>query len=344
MEERKKVPAEKLLAFYETLFRQVGVSKTDAAVVAEVQVHSTLCDPYGLDLFWAARLSSLLRRLCSGGTNPRPTPRIVKEGPYGALLDGDGGMGQLISVRAMELCLRKARQEGMAWVGVRNSTTLGVASYYSMMALREDCIGFVGTNTELKIGLAPWGGLTPVLGNNPFSIAIPAGQEQPIVLDMSVTATEPQRALTEEGRRQDLLLGGFVPRPVMGNHKGYGLAVVMEVLCGVLTGAGFGRDHAPEILDDPAVPPNLGHLFAVLHVELFMPKERFKARVDELIRQIKNAERAPGVERIFLPGELEQERKAVRLREGIPFWPEAQEELEKICREAGVRPSDFFPP
>lgn len=255
-------------------------------------------------------------------------------------------MGQLVAVRAMELCLKKVKEgEGMALVGVRHAATLGVASYYSMMALQEDCIGFVGTNTELKIGLAPWGGITPVLGNNPFSIAIPAGQERPIVLDMSVTATEPQRmALNEEVKRQDLLLGGFIPRPVIGGHKGYGLAVVMEVLCGVLTGAGFGRDHAPEVLDDPAIRPNLGHLCLALDVERFMPLDRFKARVDELVHQIKSAERAPDVERIFLPGELEQERKESRLKDGVPFWEDARGELEGICREFGVEPSAVFPP
>lgn len=339
-----KVPVETLRTFYETIFRRVGVPRADATIIADVQVHSALCDPYSLDRFWTARLLSLLRRLRAGGINPTPAITVVQETSCAALVDGDGGMGQLVSVRAMELCLKKVKQERIALVGVRNSATLGVASYYSMMALKEDCLGFVGTNTELKIGLAPWGGITPVLGNNPFSMAIPAGQERPVVLDMSVTATEPQRAaLNEEARRQDLLLGGFISRPVIGGHKGYGLAVVMEILCGVLTGAGFGRDHAPEVLDDPAVRPNLGHLFMAFDIELFMSRDRFKARVDELIRQIKGAERAPGVERIFLPGELEQERKEARLKDGVPFWEDAREELERICQEFGVEPSAVFP-
>jgi LDH2 family malate/lactate/ureidoglycolate dehydrogenase len=339
---QSKVPVATLRTFYEVLFQHVGVPQADAKVIAEVQVHSALCDPYGLDRFWTARLLSLLRRLRVGGINPTPAITVVQQTSRSALVDGDGGMGQLVSVRAMELCLKKVKQEGLALVGVRNAATLGVASYYSMMALKEDCLGFVGTNTELKIGLAPWGGITPVLGNNPFSMAIPAGQERPVVLDMSVTATEPQRtAVNEEAKRQDLLLGGFIPRPVIGGHKGYGLAVVMEILCGVLTGAGFGRDHAPEVLDNPAVRPNLGHLLAVFDMEVFMPKDRFKARVDELIRQIKGAERAPGVERIFLPGELEQERREARLKDGVPFWQDAREELERICQEFGIELSTF---
>jgi LDH2 family malate/lactate/ureidoglycolate dehydrogenase len=340
-----KVPVERLQTFYEAIFQRAGVPQADAMIIAEVQVHSALCDPYGLDHFWTARLSSLLRRLRAGGINPKPALSVGQETARSALIDGNGGMGQLVSVRAMELCLKKVKQERVALVGVRNAATLGVAAYYSMMALKEDCIGFVGTNTELKIGLAPWGGITPVLGNNPFSVAIPAGQERPVVLDMSVTATEPQPgALNQEAKRQDLLLGGFIPRPVMGGHKGYGLAVVMEILCGVLTGAGFGRDHAPEVLDNPAVRPNLGHLFMAFDIELFMPKDQFKARIDELIHQIKSAERAPGVERIFLPGELEQERKEARLKDGVPFWQDAREELEKICQEFDIESSAVFPP
>ncbi len=337
-----KVSVEMLRTFYKDLFQHVGIPQADATIIADVQVHSALCDPYGLDRFWTARLLSLLRRLRAGGINPLPTITVVQETSRSALVDGDGGMGQLVSVRAMELCLKKVKQEGTALVGVHNTATLGVASYYSMMALREDYIGFVGTNTELKIGLAPWGGVTPVLGNNPFSFAIPAGLERPVVLDMSATATEPQRAaVNEETKRQDLLLGGFIPRPVMGGHKGYGLAVIMEILCGVLTDAGFGRDHAPEVLDKPAARPNLGHLLAAFDVEIFMPKDRFKARIDELIRQIKNAECAPGVDRIFLPGELEQERKETRLKDGVPFWEDTKDELEKICQEFGLEPSAF---
>jgi LDH2 family malate/lactate/ureidoglycolate dehydrogenase len=237
----------------------------------------------------------------------------------------------------MECCLAKAQQQGFALVGVRNSTTLGMMAYYATRALEHHSIGFATTNTELKIGLPAWGGLTPALGNNPFALAIPGGKGPALVLDMSVIATRPQGSAGEQTPSPwGPLESAFLSRPVIGEHKGYGLALVLEVLAGVLTGAGFGQAHAPERLETPGAQHNLGHLFGVLDPALFMPLEQFHTRMDQLRAEIKQGQRAPGVERLLLPGELEHERREDRLQHGIPVHADAPKALQAFCAALGL--------
>jgi LDH2 family malate/lactate/ureidoglycolate dehydrogenase len=252
-------------------------------------------------------------------------------------MDGDGGIGQLVGVRAMQHCLHLAEGHGLALVGVRRSSSLGAMAYYAMMALSRGYIGFAATNTELRIGMPPWGGLTPALGNNPFAVAIPVAAGVPIVVDMSLTATEPQGE--EAGtmtHRQALLGGGNVARAVIGGHKGYALAVVLEILCGVLTGAGFGLAHAHERIGSFATPPDLGHLFLALNINRLMPAPLFQAGVTALIQQLRASELATGVERVFLPGELESKRREARLQDGIPLPEDAITTLQTVAKDLGL--------
>lgn len=322
--------------FYQQAYQRAGVSDEDAAAAADVRLQSTLRQPAGFDAFSVARLQNTVRRLQVGGINPTPRIRVVHErGPF-TLLDADDGLGPVVGMRAMTHCLESARAGGLALVGVRNSTTLGTMATYAMRALPDGFLGFVGTNTELKIGLPPWGGLTPALGNNPFAVAIPRREGAPIVLDMSLIATQPQESGVAETPARGPLGSDFLARPVIGAHKGYGLAVVLEVLCGVLTGAGFGQAHAPDRLADPQARHDLGHLFAVLDPTVFMPRHEFEARIEQLCAEIKQSEPAPGVPRILLPGELEHERCEARLRHGIPVRADAQEALLALCGELGI--------
>ena len=330
------ITAPRLRVFYQQVYQHAGVPAEDAAAVAEARLQSTLRQPAGFDAFSVTRLQNTIRRLRAGGINPAPRIRVVHEhGPF-ALLDADNGLGPVVGMRAITRCLEAAKEGGFALVGVRNSTTLGTMATYAMRALSAGFLGFVATNTELKIGLPPWGGLTPALGNNPFAVAIPRRQGAPIVLDMSLIATQPQESGAAEEPARGPLGSDFLARPIIGAHKGYGLAVVLEVLCGVLTGAGFGQAHAPDHLADPHTRHDLGHLFAVLDPTVFMPRHEFEARIEQLCAEIKQSEPAPGVPRILLPGELEHERSETRLRDGVPVHPDAQEELLAFCGEMGI--------
>ena len=330
------ITAPRLRAFYQQVYGQAGLSAEDAGAVADARLQSTLRQPAGFDAFSVARLQNTVRRLRAGGINPTPHIRVVHErGPF-ILLDADNGLGPVVGVRAMTRCLATARTGGFALVGVRNSTTLGTMATYAMRALSAGALGFAATNTELKIGLPPWGGLTPALGNNPFAAAIPRRHGAPIVLDMSLIATQPQDSGAAEGSARGPLGSGFLARPIIGAHKGHGLAVVLEILCGVLTGAGFGQAHAPDRLADPQASHDLGHLFAVLDPTVFMPRREFEARIEQLCAEIKQSEPAPGVTRILLPGELEHERCETRLRIGIPVRADAREALLTFCGDLGI--------
>jgi LDH2 family malate/lactate/ureidoglycolate dehydrogenase len=259
-----------------------------------------------------------------------------EEGPL-ALMDGDGGIGQLVGVRAMEHCLQLAETHGVGLVGVRHSSSLGAMAYYAMIAVSRECIGLAATNTELRIGMPPWGGVTPTLGNNPFAVAIPVAEGPPIVVDMSLTATQPQAEQPQTmTHRQALLGGGNVARAVMGGHKGYALAVALEILCGVLTGAGFGLTHAHERINSFATPPDLGHLFMALDIKRLLPLSLFKGRVTTLIQQLRASELAEGTKRILLPGELEFRRREARLQDGIPLTEEAITGLQTVATNLGL--------
>jgi LDH2 family malate/lactate/ureidoglycolate dehydrogenase len=332
------VAAGRLRQWIATLLTQAQVPEEEAQLIAAVRLEAALRDPLGFDAFAARSLGHVVERLRRGGLNPRPAIRVVhEEGPL-ALLDGDGGIGQLVGVRAMEHGLQLAETHGLALVGVRRSSTLGAMAYYASMAVPHGCIGCAATNTELRIGMPPWGGVTPTLGNNPFAVAVPVAEGPPIVVDMSLTATEPQGE--EAGmmaHRQALLGGGNIARAVMGGHKGYALAVALEILCAVLTGAGFGLAHAHEQIGSLETPPDLGHLFMALDIKRLMPLPLFTARVATLVQQIKASELAPGVERILLPGELEFARREARLQDGIPISEDASTTLQAIAANLELR-------
>ncbi len=324
-------------AFNVEVFRAVGVPSDDARLAADVRLESALRQGAGIDGFSVRRLQNTVRRLQAGGINPSPQIAVVRDSGHHTLLDGDNGLGSVVGTKAMQRCLENARTQGLALVGVRNSTTLGMMAYYAMLATPHRAIGFAATNTELKIGLPPWGGVAPALGNNPFAVAVPVGEGPPIVLDMSVIATEPQGTGGGLGTSSRALLGReFMSRPVIGDHKGYGLALVLEILTGVLTGAGFGREHSPEQLAAPGARHNLGHLFGVLDPAVFMPQSQFLARMVQLREEVVQTPRAPGVERIYLPGELEHERREARLRDGIPVHEDAPVALQELCEGLGI--------
>ena len=331
------IAASQLRQWIAALLSAAQVPEEEAQLIAAVRLEAALRDPLGFDTFAARSLGHVLERLRAGGLNPRPTIRLDhEEGPL-ALMDGDGGIGQLVGVRAMEHCLQLAETHGLSLVGVRRSSSLGAMAYYAMMALSRECIGFAATNTELRIGMPPWGGVTPTLGNNPFAVAIPVAEDAPIVVDMSLTATEPQGEQPQlMAHRQALLGGGNVARAVMGGHKGYALAVALEILCGVLTGAGFGLAHAHERISAWATPPDLGHLFLALDIKRLLPLPLFKVRVTTLIQQLRASELAQGAERIILPGELEGRRREVRLQDGIPLTEEAITVLQTVANNLGL--------
>lgn len=336
------VGAEALRAFTAQVFERLGVPPGDAALVAELLVDADL---RGVDTHGVMRLPAYVRAVKEGVYNPRPNIQVVKESAIHALFDGDGGLGYLVGTVAMRWCIQRAQEQGFAMAGVRNSTHFGAAAHYAMMAARQDLIGFASTNAPPT--MAPPGSYRVTHGNNPIAYAIPAGEEPMLVLDManSVRAmgqvTNYRRegwtlpsgwALDKDGdpTQDPNVVASLLPLGENG-YKGYGLTLVVDVLAGVLTGASFARRFVP---GRPAA--GVGHLFMAIDPTIFLPLDEFKRRVDETLREAKAAPRRPGVERIYVAGELEFETKERRLREGIPLPPELRRQLEALGQEMDV--------
>jgi len=324
-----RVPADELRATCVTILVRAGVPPADAAVASDCLIQANL---RGLDFEGVSLLPIYVHRIRLGLTNARPQLTVLRETAVTALLDGDHGLGQVVAARAMERAITLATRSGIGVVGVRNSTHFGMAAQFAMMALERDMIGCVINNGRAL--LAPTGGTRAMIGDNPMAVAVPAGRERPIVLDMALTAVA--RGKIKQAQSQgapipvewatdasgqsttdptQALAGLLSP---IGGAKGYGLALINGLLAGVLMGGPFAW-QVGSVYDDLDRPQRMGHLVAAIAVDGFMPAAEFKARVDELIREIRRCPRAPGVERVYLPGEIEFECHERRSREGIPL-------------------------
>ncbi|MFH0768974.1 MAG: Ldh family oxidoreductase [Chloroflexota bacterium] len=335
MAEIKLFKAEELRHLATESLQKAGMSDDYAQIMSEVLVEADL---RGVNTHGMAMLPLYFRRLQKSIVNPKPNMQVVKESPLYALFDGDNGPGHLVSVKAMSICIDKAKQSQVGIVGVRNSNHFGAAAYYSMMALKENLIGFSATNVPPLI--PPYGGTTPTFGNNPFSIAIPTGGKFPIVLDIATSNVAFGKvfqarqtgqkiplnwALDKNGRPTDDPEVAYQSASLqgIGEHKGYGLSVAIDILSGVLTGALFARDISPRGI-------GVGHFFAAFNPEMFMPLDEFNNRLERMMAQVKETSLADGYERVYLPGEKEYLCKEERLKKGIPLPPHIYEQLDEI--------------
>lgn len=342
---------ERLRAFIAAAFEQLGLPAADALTVATLMAEADL---QGSDGHGVIRLPQYARRIKAGGVNPRPAIRVVQERAGMALIHGDNGMGHLVMQRAAQLAIEKARVAGVAWVGSQWSNHAGPASLYARMPLAHDMIGLyfaVGNANHLP----PWGGLDMLLSTNPIAAAVPAAAETPIVLDMATTVaaygkvkakaqrgeTMPEgwmidragRPLTDPKRADD---GFLLP---IGGYKGYGLALLVGLLSGTLNGAAMGK----EVVDfnhDDASATNTGQAILAIDIGAFGDVAAFKARVDQLVRDLRASRRMPGVERIWLPGEQSQARRVAYARDGIPIAAGLMSKLNQLAAELGIAALD----
>jgi LDH2 family malate/lactate/ureidoglycolate dehydrogenase len=346
--ETRVVSERALHAFATAILTKVGVPAGEADEIISNLIEADLRD---VESHGIVRLPIYVQRLAARATNPRPQIRIVRETPTSAVVDGDNGMGQLVGLRAMQIAIDKAlRGKACTFVSVRNSNHFGAAAPFAQMACAHDMIGFSYTIGGIN-HMVPWGGAEARLGNNPFAVALPAGRERPVVLDMacSVAARGKIIVAAKEGTPipADWAVGpdgqattdavealkGFV-QPV-GGPKGYALTLIIGLLSTMLSGAAFGSE-VTHMYDDFERPQNIGHLFGVLPVNLFEDVEVFRARMDKAIGEMRNARRAAGVERIYLPGEREELSLIKRRREGIPIGVGVLAELRELGALYGV--------
>ena len=342
----RAVAADRLRALIATLFTAAGVPDGDAATVAEVLVEADL---RGVESHGSTRVAGYLSMMKLGLLNPRPKVAVVRDTPALAMLEGDNGFGIVVARRAMRMAIDKAKAIGVACVTVRNVSHTGLVGFYPMMAAAEGLIG-LAMNNGPKI-LPPFGGTTPTYATNPFAAAFP-GAGDPIVLDMATSVVAggklrlaakkgapipPDWALDREGvpttDPNEAIFHGFMQWA--GGYKGFGLATVVEVLSGVLSGGLFGSD-VPAMKRFGQEPLVTSAFYLAIDPGQFMPVEEFRARVTRLVEMVKASGRARGVEEVYIAGEIEFRRKAERLRNGIPISGVVRDELRGLAADAGV--------
>jgi len=251
---------------------------------------------------------------------------------------------------AINLGVKKAKEHGVAAVGVRESTHLGALAYYTARAAEQGCIAIAVQNGPSMI--PPYGGLTGVFSTNPFSFAAPANKERTVVLDMATTAVAGNKIILYRKKNQPIPDGWATDergKPTndphvaslehlqwFGGYKGFGIAMMVEIMSGCLMNASFGHTELTEGIGHGKARVAKGYLFIVLDIARFVPLELFKGYVDTLINDVRSGERAEGVDRIYVPGEIEHMRMDERLRDGIPLDSAVVDELEKLGAEVGL--------
>lgn len=339
------VTAENVKEFARSALLALGASEEEAAINADGLLTAALWwhpgQGQGLE-----KLFRYARRMRNGGIVPRADMRWVAERTSTAVLDAGKGLGYVAAHRAMERATRTARSTGVAWVAVRHSNHFGVAGYHAKQAADEGLIGIAMTNAGAE--MAPWGSTRPVLGTNPWGISVPRANRDPIVLDMALTQSgkgmmrwleraglpmPDNWALTRDGMRTTepaaAMEGPLLP---MGEYKGYGLSLITDVLAGVLSGSLFGSNV---FQDDTNF--DVGHVVVALDPDAFMERERFQARLEELIADVLAAPSIDPEHPVRLPGELEQTRAAERRLKGIPVDLETMNELARLAGELEIQ-------
>jgi len=342
-----RVSREALEAFCVEAMRRAGMNEADARLTAEVLVTT---DTWGTHTHGTKQLRNLMKNFREGRMDIKARAELVGEGPGWARFDGHASMPMPTSVRAMETAIAKAKNTGIAIATVNNSGHFGAAGYYAWLATRHDMIGMSFTNVDP--GVAAPGSRGSVLGTNPIAYAVPAGREHPVMLDIatSVVAASKIYALRQLGKPLPegwIVDGDGLPTTDPGNyplagallpmagHKGYGIGLMVEVLTGVLAGGAFGRDVRSWVFGE-AAPVNQSHTFIAINVCAFEPVDDFKSRMDALIRQIKDAPKAKGADRIWLPGEKEWEYRAKALAGGIALPQDVRASLKGLAEDLGM--------
>ena len=339
--------AEAAEAFGRRLLVAHGLSEQDAGIVANCLVRADL---RGVDTHGLQFLPQYIDRVRRGLVNPKPDLVVERVTPMVGALDGQNGFGFIVATKAMAAAIDMAREFGVGVVSARRSTHFGMAACYTLQALEAGFISFVFTNASRA--MPPWGGREAFLGTSPIAAAAPAGDELPFDLDMSpaVAARGKIRraarrgeaiplgyALDAQGRPTtdpNAALDGGVVLPI-GGPKGSGISMLMDVMCGVISGAACAGDVGNQFLDYDR-PQNVGHFFLAMKPDLFVPKDEYLKRMDTLVRRVHAIAPAQGVDEILMPGERERRFEATRRRTGLPYHPKEVAALQKEAASAGL--------
>ena len=346
-----RIATDRLAAFVIRALAAAGLSKQDAEIVAGLMVEADL---RGSDTHGVIRLPLYVRRIRAGGVNAKPNIRVVSDRPSAALIDGDNAMGHLVMRRAAHLAIDKAKATGVGWVGARMSNHAGPAALYVTMPLHHDMIGLyfaVGSNNHLPA----WGSSESLLGTNPMAVAVPAHEESAIVLDMAPTVAAYGKVRLKAQRGEPMPVGWMIDKqgkPLtdpkradeghllpIGDYKGYGLSLIIGILAGALNRAALGREVV-DFVKETGKATNTGQAIAAIAIDAFMPAADFRRNVDQVVRDMRNSQKLPGIERIYLPGEQSHAKLLDRRARGVPMPKALRDTLDTMARDLNVAALD----
>ncbi|MCY3773595.1 MAG: Ldh family oxidoreductase [Gemmatimonadetes bacterium] len=342
-----RTPAEPLADFCTAAMVEAGLSEADARLTADVLIRT---DMRGIYTHGTVSLRRYVWMMRDGGIDVGASPEITDQGLAWARIDARRTVGMVASHYGMSVAIDKAAACGIGMTTVRRSNHFGAASAYTLMALERNMIGIAMSNTDVVMNIP--GGRGAAIGNNPFSYAVPARSQPPIVLDIAMSTVAGGKVASYQARGEPLpegwltdaeglpttdpgvftFTGALTP---FSGHKGYGLALFVESLAGVLAGAGVTTDIVSwgKVTDATC---DEGHNFIAVDAGAMMPVDAFYDRVDELVRRMREAPKAAGADRTYVPGEMEHDSEAVSRREGVPLTRMAAENLKGLAEDTGL--------
>lgn len=283
-----------------------------------------------------------------GIANPKPEIQVIQEAAGSLAFDAGDSLGHVVSAKAMRACIKRAKEVGIAAATVRNSRHCGAMAYYAQMAADEGCIGYAVTNGGVM--MVPFGGRDRAVGLNPMAWAAPTDRPWSFNLDMATSVVAGSKVALAIEKNEKIPLGWALdengnpttdPHAAqkgamlpLGGAKGYGLALVLDILSGVLSGGRFGVNQGLEPFNIKQA--QFSHFYMAIAIEHFMPVDEFKSRMGALIDTLKAGRVAEGFSEIFLPGEIEYNTRQRHLEEGIPYPAPVIAEIEKIAADLGV--------
>jgi len=330
----------KLQEFCCEVFEKAGVPRDKAEIVAASLVQADL---RGVDSHGVVRTAIYIERMEKNMINPFAEVVIEEESEATVLVNGNNNFGSVIGTKALNIAITKAKEQGAAIVGVKGSNHFGTGAYYLLKAIQEDMILLVVSNASQT--MPPTGGVRPFIGTNPLSVGAPTNNYPPFILDMATSVVARGKIIVAAQKGESIPLGWAIDKdgnpttdadaalegsvlPV-GGPKGYGISMFIDILAGVLTGAGFGK-YVNNMYENWDEVQNVGHFFIAIDINRFMPVELFKERMDLYISEIKAEPKAQGVEEIFIPGEIEHRLVEKRKKEGIELPVKVAKELYEI--------------
>lgn len=322
-----------------------GAAPEESEIVADILVAAEM---RGIKTHGLKFLPIAIERI-NGGLIDIPTElKVLNDDGAVTHMDGGNGLGQFAAAKSMQSAIDKAEKFGLGLTLTRNTNHIGILSYYSSMAAERGMVGICMSNSASA--MAPWGGVEAFFGTNPFSVAVPRKENSPIVLDMSTSIVARGKiryanavkekiplgwAIDKEGNPtsdpSSALEGSLLP---IGGPKGYGMALFIDIICGLLSGSSYGKEI--KTFHKPLGPTGVGIMTMAVDIKRFMPEERFRDLLEEYVGQIKSSKKVSGNDTIYMPGEIEAERELENLKEGVELDSYILEQIKALLKEKNI--------